>query len=97
MAQDKEFSKKRQDKGFAEEKKSVKQWGHYTEVLKVKQTSPSHKNRKYQSFQEQNKEFESKTSSPDVITEEKSEPYSVGENQQQEETQEEFVKSSESF
>lgn len=97
MAQDKEFSKKRQDKGFAEEKKSVKQWGHQTEVPKVKQTSPSHKNRKYQSFQEQNKEFESKTSSPDVVTEEKSEPYSVGENQQQEETQEEFLKSSESF
>ena len=97
MAKDKKFSTNRLEKGFGEKKKTDRHLGHHTEVPKSEQTSSSHKNRKYQSFQEQSKEFETKTSSPDVATEEKSEPYSVGENQQQEETQEEFIKNSESF
>ena len=97
MAKDKEFSKNRLDKGFGEEKKTDRHLGHHTEVPTSEHPSSSHKVRKFQSFQEQGKEFETKTSSPDVATEEKSEPYSVGENQQQEETQEEFMKNSESF
>ena len=97
MAKDKEFSKNRLDKGFGEEKKTDRHLGHHTEVPTSEHPSSSHKNRKFQSFQEQGKEFETKTSYPDVATEGKSESYSVGENQQQEETQEEFMKNSESF
>ena len=97
MAKDKEFSKKRQDATFDKEKKTDRQLGHHTEHPKSEPTSHSQKNRKYQAFQQQNEEFGNKTSSPDATPEEKGTPYTIGENQQQEEIQEEFMENSESF
>lgn len=97
MAKDKEFSKKRQDATFDKEKKTDRQLGHHTEHPKSEPTSHSQKNRKYQAFQQQNEEFGNKTSSPEATPEEKGTPYTIGENQQQEEIQEEFMENSESF
>ena len=97
MAKDKEFSKKRQDATFDKEKKTDRQLGHHTEHPKSEPTFHSQKNRKYQAFQQQNEEFGNKTSSPDATPEEKGTPYTIGENQQQEKIQEEFMENSESF
>ena len=97
MSKDKEFSKKRQDATFDKEKKTDRQLGHHTEHPKSEPTSHSQKNRKSQAFQQQNEEFGNKTSSPDATPEEKGTPYTIGENQQQEEIQEEFMENSESF